>query len=407
MMSTTQRNVLPNWIKPATGALALALVLSACSLKKDESASDETVDQATPSAPQTVAPGADITSAAPAKIGMTIDGEIKQDGPSDFYKFENPGKLRDIVVVRLENKSATLRPDIKIYNSERSQLFERYDGTAGANVEQAVSLDPGQALYVQVLPYNSAGAYQLSAIAQKAYDQYEANDDVIHPATLTFGNTLEASVLDNKDEDWYHITAPTMGKVAIGFENLSATLRPDIKVYSASKSQLVEKYDGTPGAGLDFTVDVQPGQDFYVQILPYNSKGKYRLSTRPAALAGDLQRELSAKGVVDVYGVYFDVDQTFLKPESSNTIAEVAAMLKANPALRLEVAGHTDGDGTAAHNMTLSQGRAQAVVSSLVGQYGIDASRLVAKGYGDSKPIAANDTPTNKAKNRRVELKRL
>jgi outer membrane protein OmpA-like peptidoglycan-associated protein len=403
-MSMSQHNFVPGWIKPAAAGLALALALSACSIKSDEEASSE---QEAPSAPQSIAPGADITSAAAAKIGMTIDGEIKPEGPSDFYKFENPGKLRDIVVVRLENKSATLKPNIRIYNSERSQLFDRYDYTAGANVEQALSLDPGQAIYVQVLPFGSAGAYRLSTIAQKAYDRYEANDDALHATALNFGDAIEASVLDGNDSDWYHVTAPSMGKVAIGFENLSASLKPNVRVYSASKSQLLDKYDYTPGAGLDFTVDVQPGQDFYVQVLPFGSNGKYRLSTRPAAVASDLQRELSAKGAVDIYGVYFDVDQTFLKPESGNTIAEVAALLKANPALRLEIAGHTDGDGTAAHNMTLSQGRAKAVVAALVGQHGIDASRLIAKGHGDSKPVAANDTPSNKAKNRRVELRRL
>jgi OOP family OmpA-OmpF porin len=57
--------------------------------------------------------------------------------------------------------------------------------------------------------------------------------------------------------------------------------------------------------------------------------------------------------------------------------------------------------------MTLSQGRAQVVVQALVGQYGIDPSRLVAKGYGETKPVVPNSNPANMAKNRRVELRKL
>ena len=84
-----------------------------------------------------------------------------------------------------------------------------------------------------------------------------------------------------------------------------------------------------------------------------------------------------------------------------------ANLLKADPTLRLEIAGHTDNAGSKEHNAQLSQGRADAVVAALVGQYGIAPGRLVAKGYGDSKPVAPNDNPAGMAKNRRVELRRL
>lgn len=373
-----------------------AALLAACSMKPGGGGGAETIE-----------PGNAITSAAAATVGTTLAGEIKPKGTSQFFRFDNPGKLRDIVVIRLNNKSSTLRPDIKIYNSERSQLSEKYDGTPGANVEQAMSLDPGKSIYVEVLPYDSAGAYELSVSPQKAYDAHEPNDDVLHPTTLTYGSAIEGSVMDDKDEDWFHVTAPTVGKVTIALENLSTTLRPDVKVYSASKSQLIEKYDGTPGAGLDFTVDLQPGQDFYVQILPYGSTGKYRLSTRNAVLASDMADALKTTGAINIYGIYFDVDQAFVKPQSANTITEIANLLKADPALRLELSGHTDNSGTAQHNQDLSLSRANAVVQALVGQFGIEAGRLVAKGYGATQPVAANDTPDNMAKNRRVVLRKL
>lgn len=386
--------------------LSLMLVLAACSPGKNNSASS-TATATPPSAPVALAAGASIDKPAPASVGMTVTGAIVANGPSNFYRFDNTAKLRDIVKVRLENKSTTLRPEIKIYNADRSQLFDRYDGTPGSSVEQPISLDPGQTIYVEVTPYGSAGAYQLSAIGQRAYDANEPNDDELTATPLKFGDSIEGSIMDDKDADWFHVSAATKGKVSIVLENLSTTLRPDIKIYSSSKSQITEKYDGTPGAALDFTVDVDPGKDFYVQILPYGSTGKYRLTTRGAIQAADMAATLKAKGLVDLYGVYFDTDQTTIKPESTTTLAEVGALLKGNGSLKLEVSGHTDNSGAKAHNMTLSQGRAESVVQWLVGQYGVDSNRLSAKGYGDTKPVAPNDSPANMAKNRRVELRRI
>ena len=123
--------------------------------------------------------------------------------------------------------------------------------------------------------------------------------------------------------------------------------------------------------------------------------------------ADDMAKALTTTGKVDIYGIYFDTDKAELKSESKGTLEEVAKLLKADPSLKLEVAGHTDNTGAAAHNMQLSAGRAAAVVNALVGTYGIDRARLQARGYGDSKPVAPNDNEQNRAKNRRVELRKL
>jgi flagellar motor protein MotB len=123
--------------------------------------------------------------------------------------------------------------------------------------------------------------------------------------------------------------------------------------------------------------------------------------------SNDIAKALSGAGKIDIYGIYFDVDRVDLKPESRGTLEEVAKLLKADPSLRLEVAGHTDNTGSAAHNMQLSAGRAAAVVNALVTTYGIDRSRLEANGYGDTRPVAPNDGEQNRARNRRVELRKL
>jgi OOP family OmpA-OmpF porin len=123
--------------------------------------------------------------------------------------------------------------------------------------------------------------------------------------------------------------------------------------------------------------------------------------------APEMAKALSATGRIDIYGIFFDVDKTELKAESQATLEEVAKLLKSDPSLRIEVAGHTDNTGGADRNMKLSVGRAAAVVNALVNTYGIDKTRLQPKGYGDTKPVGPNDSDQGRAKNRRVELRKL
>jgi OmpA-OmpF porin, OOP family len=122
--------------------------------------------------------------------------------------------------------------------------------------------------------------------------------------------------------------------------------------------------------------------------------------------AADMADALAAKGFVDLYGIYFDTDKTDVKPESTATLDEVAALLKIDRSLKLEISGHTDNTGKAEHNLKLSEGRARAVVDLLVKKYGIDAARLSSRGYGDTKSVTPNTSEEGRAKNRRVELRK-
>ena len=106
------------------------------------------------------------------------------------------------------------------------------------------------------------------------------------------------------------------------------------------------------------------------------------------------------------HGINFDVNKAIIKPESMGELNAILKYLNETPGTRFEIGGYTDSDGSDAPNLTLSQKRADAVKTQLVSM-GVDASRLTAKGYGKTKPMADNATFEGKAQNRRVEFVKL
>lgn len=110
-------------------------------------------------------------------------------------------------------------------------------------------------------------------------------------------------------------------------------------------------------------------------------------------------------GIIELKNIFFDVNKWDLKAESKAELQKIISFLKANPTLKVEFSGHTDNSGDKAFNKTLSNNRAKAIYDYVIEKGQIPAANLSYKGYGDTKPKAPNDTPENKAKNRRTELK--
>ena len=109
------------------------------------------------------------------------------------------------------------------------------------------------------------------------------------------------------------------------------------------------------------------------------------------------------KGSITLEGVMFEVNSARLTDSSNTVLGTVAEDLQKYPRLRIELQGHTDSSGADAYNLKLSQQRADAVREHLV-ESGVPATQLVAKGYGETKPIDSNDTPDGRAHNRRVVM---
>lgn len=122
--------------------------------------------------------------------------------------------------------------------------------------------------------------------------------------------------------------------------------------------------------------------------------------------ASEMQSEIEKKGRISLYGIHFDTGSATIKPESDATLSEMAKLLARNPGWKLAVVGHTDNVGGEEYNLKLSQQRAQAVAVALVEKHKVSPGKLHAQGMGMKQPLAANDSESGRAKNRRVELVR-
>ena len=117
----------------------------------------------------------------------------------------------------------------------------------------------------------------------------------------------------------------------------------------------------------------------------------------------NLRDALQEGAVLSFDNIYFASGSATLKPESYSILDSVAILIRDNPNARIQIAGHTDSDGSDASNQTLSERRAQSVYQYLINT-GISGNRLTTIGYGESMPIVPNNSAANKAKNRRIEF---
>jgi outer membrane protein OmpA-like peptidoglycan-associated protein len=159
-----------------------------------------------------------------------------------------------------------------------------------------------------------------------------------------------------------------------------------------------------------FSVELPYSSNFTIKIKGFNKEQYYTDFSIPALEPNqtglyfniDIQIELPKLFTLD--NVYFDTGKATLKPASYTELNELYEYLSLKKTTVVEIAGHTDDVGSDEMNMDLSQKRAEAVRNYLINK-GIAASRIVAKGYGETQPVAPNDSDEGRAKNRRTEVR--
>lgn len=196
-----------------------------------------------------------------------------------------------------------------------------------------------------------------------------------------------------------------------------------VKIYDGEITQ--EEYDryhkNDPNKGSDgdigyagenikfYALRTKNKGNVYVQFSSNSVSGKLNIlqeenlaQTIEKISSDDITKDLTEKGKSILY-INFDVNKSSLTADGKDIVNQIAAALKKESSLKIAIEGHTDNTGDAAHNKKLSNERATAVMNLLVSS-GIDKTRLSAKGFGAERPLVANDSEANKAKNRRVEL---
>ena len=149
------------------------------------------------------------------------------------------------------------------------------------------------------------------------------------------------------------------------------------------------------------------GRYFIIEALDVNpEKGQFAAITnfRIAEATEDDRTSLLQNGKFSTTGIYFNTNSSVIKRESYAVLANIAALLKNDPALKLNIIGHTDSDGDNDFNLDLSKRRAMSVKNSLTADFGIDDNQLSFEGKGETEPAEDNSTPKGKANNRRVEF---
>jgi outer membrane protein OmpA-like peptidoglycan-associated protein len=242
----------------------------------------------------------------------------------------------------------------------------------------------------------AAGAFRVDKVETGVYTVTASADRFI-PATITL------SVEENKLATATFKLAPVATAVAItgrvSDKKTGDALDATVTVPEAGNA--VFKTD--PATGV-YKAQLMPGTfTMVVESKDYVKQVVAMVVEKDKPMVRDFQ--LVKEGMaITLKGVYFDFNKATIKPESRPALDDAAKILKENPTIKVEIQGHTDSKGSDEYNLSLSDKRAWAVVNYLVQNYGIEMSRLTARGYGEARPIASNDTDDGRALNRRVEF---
>lgn len=168
-----------------------------------------------------------------------------------------------------------------------------------------------------------------------------------------------------------------------------------------------KEFQGTTNATGQYSLLLPKGQTYDISYRLFgddNSYSEVAVPDDPGLMTFGYTIKYELPQTYTLKNVFFDSGTAALKSQSYATLKKLSEALKAKPTMVVEIAGHTDSDGSEASNKSLSQKRAAAVTAYLM-KSGIATKRLSPVGYGESSPIASNGTAEGKAQNRRTEVR--
>lgn len=205
------------------------------------------------------------------------------------------------------------------------------------------------------------------------------------------------------------VNALTVLKGVVTDAKTHKPLEAEVQVIDNDKNQVVANFKSNSATGR-YLVTLPAGRNYGISVERQDYLFKSVNVNIPKAegfqeIVKDIELDKIEIGkAIILNNIFYDYDKATLRPESKAELDHLYNLMTENPGLKVEIGGHTDADGSDAYNQRLSESRSQSVVDYLVDK-GVPKTRMVAKGYGESVPVAPNDTPENKQLNRRTELK--
>ncbi|HKC69453.1 MAG TPA: OmpA family protein [Bacteroidia bacterium] len=303
--------------------------------------------------------------------------------------------------------------------------------------EEGVFIHPdGKTLYFSSKGHNSTGGYD---IFKTTYDNGKWTEPIsMGPHINTIDDDLYFVLAANGQTGFYSSAKPgglgdkdiyeirftplkpkkekaaegpqlTLLKGVITDEDTKAPLEADIEIIDNVKNQTITtiKSNGTSGK---YLVSLPSGKNYGIIVkvkgyLFHSENVDIPYSAGYQEIIKDIQlKKLEVGKSIVLNNIFYDFDKATLRPESMSELERLVQLLNENPTLTIELSSHTDNKGTDEYNQKLSQQRAQSVVDFLINK-NIAKNRLVAKGYGETVPVATNDTDEGRQQNRRTEFK--
>jgi outer membrane protein OmpA-like peptidoglycan-associated protein len=319
--------------------------------------------------------------------------DVKEDGT-----WNNPVNLGDSINTTSDDQSPFIHPDNQTlyFSSKGWPGMGGYDLFMSRRINDTLWTKARNLGYPINTNYNEVGM-MVNARGTTAY--YSSN---------RFGGFGGDDIYSF---DLYKEVRPTMvsymkGRVFDAETNAPLNARFEL-IDLASAKNIMDAWSNSDGS---FLVCIPEGKDYALNV---NRKGYLFYSDNFKMTHGDFVqpfvKDVPLKPIkvgekVVMRNIFFDLESYKLKEESKIELHKLIKLLTENPQMQIEISGHTDKTGRPDFNLKLSANRAKSVTDYLV-QKGIDPKRLISKGYGETQPMASNDTEEGRAQNRRTEFK--